>query len=71
MLFRSRGTVIGPDHLVLGDEGPAGEDLSLASAVERHVRAVLERTGGDEAKAAKFLGITRKELKEHLKGMDG
>jgi len=67
----ARGTVIGTDHLVLGDEGQAGEDLSLASAVERHVRSVLERTGGDEAKAAKLLGITRKELKEHLKGMEG
>ncbi len=67
----ARGTVIGPDHLVLGDEGSAGEGLTLASALARHVRAVLERAGGDEAKAAKLLGITRKELKEHLKGMEG
>ncbi|HSW31714.1 MAG TPA: sigma-54 dependent transcriptional regulator [Longimicrobiales bacterium] len=66
----ARGTVIGPDHLVLGDEGPAGEDLSLAVALKRHVRAVLERAGGDEAKAGELLGVTRKELKEHLKGME-
>jgi DNA-binding NtrC family response regulator len=67
----ARGTVIGADHLVLGDEGAGSEDLSLASAVARHVRTVLERAGGDEAGAAKLLGITRKELKEHLKGMEG
>jgi DNA-binding NtrC family response regulator len=67
----ARGTVIGADHLVLGDESAGGEDLSLASALARHVRAVLERAGGDEAAAAKLLGITRKELKEHLEGMEG
>ncbi|NJD20065.1 MAG: sigma-54-dependent Fis family transcriptional regulator [Gemmatimonadetes bacterium] len=67
----ARGTVIGADHLVLGDGGAGGQDLSLAAAVARHVRTALDRTGGDEAAAAKLLGITRKELKEHLKGMEG
>jgi DNA-binding NtrC family response regulator len=65
----ARGTVIGPDHLVLGDEGrgeAGGEDLTLAAAAARHVRAVLERAGGDEAAAAKLLGITRRELKQRL-----
>ncbi|MDP2956187.1 MAG: sigma-54 dependent transcriptional regulator, partial [Longimicrobiales bacterium] len=62
----ARGTVIGPDHLTLGTEAAAGEDLTLASAVLRHVRRVLERTAGDEADAAKLLGISKKELKQHL-----
>jgi len=67
----ARGTVIGPDHLVLGADAATGEDLTLGSALARHVRRVLERTAGDEAEAAKLLGITKKELKEHLKGMEG
>ncbi|HSG47532.1 MAG TPA: sigma-54 dependent transcriptional regulator [Longimicrobiales bacterium] len=61
----ARGTVIGPDHLVLGGEAGVGEDLPLASAQRRHVLRVLERVGGKEAEAAKVLGITAKELK-HL-----
>jgi DNA-binding NtrC family response regulator len=67
----ARGTVIGPDHLVLGGEGLSEEDLTLAAAMGRHVRRVLERTSGDEAEAAKLLGITKKELKERLKGSEG
>ncbi|GMV05354.1 MAG: sigma-54-dependent Fis family transcriptional regulator [Gemmatimonadota bacterium] len=63
----ARGTVIGPDHLVLGAEAGTGEDLTLASAAVRHVRRVLERTAGDEKEAARLLGITAKELKEHLR----
>ncbi len=64
----ARGTVIGADHLTLGSEAEMGEDLTLATALRRHVRRVLERTAGDEAEAAKLLGIPRKELKDHLKG---
>lgn len=67
----ARGTVIGPDHLVLGVEAGTGEDLTLASAAVRHVRRVLERTAGDEREAARLLGITARELKEHLKGEKG
>jgi len=66
----ARGTVIGPDHLTLGSEAGVGEDLTLESALRRHVRRILERTAGDEAEAARLLGIARKELKEHLKGSD-
>jgi two-component system, NtrC family, response regulator AtoC len=64
----ARGTVIGSDHLMLGGETPAPADLSLDAAMRRHVRSVLDRTDGDEAAAAKLLGITRKELKGHLAG---
>lgn len=62
----ARGTVIGADHLMLGeDDGPEG-DLTLATAARRHVREVLTRAGGDEGAAAKTLGITKKQLKGHL-----
>ncbi|MDA0311007.1 MAG: sigma-54 dependent transcriptional regulator [Gemmatimonadetes bacterium] len=60
----ARGTVIGPDHLILGDAtGVRGdEDLSLAGATRAHVAKVLTRFGGDEEAAAEALGITKKEL---------
>jgi DNA-binding NtrC family response regulator len=60
----ARGTVIGPDHLVLGGGTEVGEDLSLSLAQRRHVDRVLARAGGDEGEAAKLLGISKKELKE-------
>jgi two-component system response regulator AtoC len=63
----ARGTVIGSDHLMLGQEGRGeDEDLSLERAAQRHARRVLRLVGGDEAAAAKRLGITKKSLKEHL-----
>ena len=67
----ARGTVIGADHLILEDrdEGRDGsEDLSLAAAIERHIRAVLEQAGGDDEEAALVLGISKKELHKHLGG---
>jgi len=67
----ARGTIIGPDHLVLAQDSSLVDDLSLASAVVRHVRRVYERTGGDEAAAADLLGISAEELTEHLAGLDG
>ncbi len=64
----ARGTVIGPDHLVLGDSTtPGGEDLSLKSATRRHVERVLKSTDGDRKQAAKVLGITQKELEGYTK----
>jgi two-component system response regulator AtoC len=62
----ARGTIIGPDHLVLGVDTGEEEDLTLAVAMSRHVKRVLDRTYGEEAQAAKLLGITKKELKERL-----
>ena len=38
----------------------------MATAIARHTGEVLERTGGDDAAAAKLLGITKKELQKHL-----
>ena len=62
----ARGTVIGADHLVLGEEEAAASDLTLTAAMTRHIRSVLTRTNGDETTAAKLLGISKKELHAHL-----
>jgi two-component system response regulator AtoC len=63
----ARGTVIGLDHLALGQETQrAGGDLSLDRAIERHVKRVVDMLDGDETSAAKRLGISKKALKEHL-----
>ena len=64
----ARGTVIGADHLILEgkDDGSGADLLPLAEVVRRHVDEALSRTGGDEAEAAKLLGITKKELRSHL-----
>ncbi len=62
----ARGTVIGADHLMLGEDEATDGDLTLATAARRHVQDVLTRAGGDEGAAAKLLGITRKQLKGHL-----
>jgi len=65
----ARGTVIGADHLILeGGRRVASDDLTLAAAVERHVRLVLDRAGGDEEEAAELLGISVEELREQLGG---
>ena len=63
----ARGTVIGADHLILEDgEGTGADDLSLASATRRHIRAVVSRTGGDRTAAAMRLGISEEQLDAHL-----
>ncbi len=62
----ARGSVVGPDHLVLGGEEGSPRDLSLAAAVRSHVRRVLTLTEGDRPRAARLLGISDAELEEHL-----
>ena len=63
----ARGTVIGSDHLALGQETQRpGEDLSLDRAIERHVKRVVDMLDGDEAFASKQLGISKKALEEYL-----
>jgi two-component system response regulator AtoC len=62
----ARGTVIGADHLVLEDGHDPKGDLTLASAMRRHVHLVLRRAGGDTALAAKLLGISKKEIERRL-----
>jgi two-component system response regulator AtoC len=63
----ARGTVIGSDHLALGQEMQRADgDLSLDRAIERHVKRVVDMLDGDETSAAKRLGISKKVLKKHL-----
>jgi transcriptional regulator with PAS, ATPase and Fis domain len=47
-----------------------GGDLSLASAVKRHVRFVYKEANQNQRKAAKILGISRATLSRHLRGLD-
>src|SRR5467141_3053596 len=44
-------------------------DLSLASAVKRHVRVVYEQANQNQRRAAKLLGISRSTLARHLRGV--
>jgi transcriptional regulator with PAS, ATPase and Fis domain len=44
-----------------------GIDLSLASAVKRHVRVVYEQANQNQRRAAKLLGISRSTLARHLR----
>ena len=62
----ARGSVIGEDHLVLGDHSVTSDDLTLDLAITRHVQGVLARCAGDETAAAELLGITKKKLKDLL-----
>lgn len=62
----ARGSVIGEDHLVLGDQSAPPDDLTLDLAITRHAERVLDQCKGDEAAAAGLLGITKKKLKDLL-----
>jgi transcriptional regulator with PAS, ATPase and Fis domain len=44
-------------------------DLSLASAVKRHVHFVFEQADQNQRRAAKLLGISRSTLARHLRGV--
>jgi transcriptional regulator with PAS, ATPase and Fis domain len=44
-------------------------DLSLESAVKRHVHFVFEQANQNQRRAAKLLGISRSTLARHLRGM--
>jgi DNA-binding NtrC family response regulator len=47
-----------------------GGDLSLASAVKRHVRFVYKEASQNQRRTAKILGISRATLSRHLRGLD-
>jgi transcriptional regulator with PAS, ATPase and Fis domain len=47
-----------------------GNDLSLASAVARHVRQVYQQSERNQRKTAKVLGISRATLARHLRKVD-
>src|SRR5437660_3307114 len=46
-----------------------GPDLSLASAVKRHVRFVYEQANRNQRRAAKLLDISRATLARHLRNV--
>ena len=49
------------------NERAPGIDLSLASAVKKHVRVVYEQANQNQRRAAKLLGISRSTLARHLR----
>ncbi len=51
------------------EQHEAGIDLSLASAVKRHVRFVYERASRNQRRAAKLLDISRATLARHLRNV--
>src|SRR2546425_11600461 len=48
-------------------ENDAGTDLSMASAMKRHVRFVYERANRNQRQAAKLLGISRSTVARYLR----
>lgn len=62
----ARGTVVGTDHLILEHPSTENEDLTLKAAMRHHVNRVLDHVGGDKASAAQRLGISSKDLNNHL-----
>jgi len=56
--------------LATNNNEPAPDiDLSLASAVKRHVRVVYEQANQNQRRAAKLLGISRSTLARHLRAV--
>ncbi len=47
-----------------------GGDISLASAVKRHVRFVYKEASQNQRRASKLLGISRATLSRHLRELD-
>lgn len=48
--------------------GNSGVDLTLASAVKRHVQYVYEQSNRNQRRTARLLGISRATLARHLRG---
>jgi transcriptional regulator with PAS, ATPase and Fis domain len=60
-----------PDlNLTKTNSDHAGRDLSLASAVARHINLVYEQTSHNQRQAAKLLGISRATLARHLRKLE-
>jgi transcriptional regulator with PAS, ATPase and Fis domain len=64
------GEVVMPQHIEfqrdLSSDGSSSNDLSLQAAVTAHILQVFERTGRNQRRAAKVLGISRGKLARHL-----
>jgi DNA-binding NtrC family response regulator len=72
----SEGDTIGLEDLPYSAQAPSGEGLLEASPVEdghlarieqSEIRRVLEQFGGNRTRAAEFLGINRKTLREKIR----
>ena len=50
-------------------ENNAGIDLSMASAMKRHVRLVYEQANQNQRRTAKLLGISRSTVARYLRDM--
>ncbi|MEK9502088.1 sigma-54-dependent transcriptional regulator [Gaopeijia maritima] len=80
----ARGAAIDEEHLVLGLDSDADgvtggarasgrddpDDLSLDSAIRRHVQVVLHRTDGNKSETARVLGISRSRLQRYVDRFD-
>jgi DNA-binding NtrC family response regulator len=67
----ARGPTVGPDHLTLLDGAAAPTGRSLDAVVARHVRSVLDETGGDLDQSAAILEISRSRLDDLLEDLPG
>ncbi len=69
VLFCEGNTIL-EEHIHLqadaSDSPSAPSDLSLDTAVKAHILHVFERTGRNQRRAAKILGISRGKLARHL-----
>src|SRR3954469_6539829 len=54
---------------VNNQENDAGLDLSMGSAMKRHVRFVYQQANHNQRRTAKLLGISRSTLARYLRGM--
>jgi len=66
----SSATVVERNSTPPHDRAGDSHDLSLASAVERHLRFVYRQANGNQRRAAKLLGISRATLSRHLRALD-
>lgn len=69
--------VLEPVDIAAAPEPPQGAappaaagDLSLRAAERRHIRWVLEQTGGNKRRAARALGLARSTLDRKLGAWD-
>jgi len=63
-IVRSFPTVIGNNQ-----ENDAGTDLSMESAIKRHIRFVYQQANQNQRRTAKLLGISRSTLARYLRDM--
>ncbi|MBI5103157.1 MAG: sigma-54-dependent Fis family transcriptional regulator [Nitrospirae bacterium] len=74
-LLLARGGPVGPEHFseldLLPDVLDQGISRDLDGLIEGYIKTVIERSGGDIAKAAKVLGMSRATIYRKLKKLRG